>query len=78
MKMRSYKLELKLNKNQKMLCAKSVGVSRFAYNWMLDKTSREYEANKALATMYGLDQVPSTLGNSFDWNKEWVKLKATP
>lgn len=73
--MKGYKLELKLNKKQEELCMKSAGTSRFAYNWMLDKISREYEANKALATMYGLDKVPNTFGSSIDWHKEWVLLK---
>lgn len=72
---KGYRLELKLNKKQEELCIKSAGTSRFAYNWMLGKLSDQYEANKALATMYGLDKVPSTFGNSMDWHKEWVLLK---
>ena len=32
---RSFKIELKLNKTQKVLCARSAGTSRFAYNWKL-------------------------------------------
>jgi len=75
-KMRSYRLELKLNQGQKVLCAKSAGTSRFAYNWKLGDLSAEYEANKALATMYGLDKVPSTFGNAVAWHKDWVNLKA--
>lgn len=75
MKMRCYKLELKLNQKQKELCLKSSGTARFAYNWMLDKLSRTYEANKALATMYNLKKVPNTFGNAIDWHKEWVILK---
>ena len=74
-KMRSYRLELKLNKTQAVLCAKSAGTARFAYNWKLDQLIREYEANKSLATMYGLDKVPSTFGSTYAWHKEWVKLK---
>lgn len=73
--MRSYKIELKLNNEQRILCAKSAGVSRYAYNWMLEKLSNEYEANKALATMYGLSKVPSTMGSAIDWHKEWCQLK---
>ena len=74
-KIRGYRLELKLNKTQAVLCAKSAGTARFAYNWKLDQLIREYAANKALATMYGLDKVPSTLGNAQDWHKDWVLLK---
>ena len=74
-KMRSYRLELKLNQGQRVLCAKSAGTSRFAYNWKLGDLSAEYEANKALATMYGLAKVPSTFGNAIAWHKDWVLLK---
>ncbi|MCK9428396.1 MAG: transposase [Candidatus Omnitrophica bacterium] len=75
MKMRSYRLELKLNQGQRVLCSKSAGTSRFAYNWKLDKLIGEYEANKALATMYGLNKIPSTFGSAIDWHKDWVLLK---
>ena len=74
-KMRSYKLELKLNKTQAVLCAKSAGTARFAYNWKLDQLISEYEANKSLAQMYDLPKVPSTLGNAQAWHKDWVLLK---
>lgn len=74
-RMRSYRIELKLNDEQRRLCLKSAGTSRYAYNWMLDIISDEYDANKALATMYGLDKVPSTMGTAIDWHKEWNKLK---
>ena len=73
--MRSHRIELKLNNEQRKLCTKSAGTSRYAYNWMLDKLTGEYEANKALATMYGLSKVPSTVGSAMDWHKEWNKLK---
>ena len=74
-RMRSHRIELKLNDEQRSLCARSAGTSRYAYNWMLDKLTGEYEANKALATMYGLSKVPSTMGTAMDWHKEWNKLK---
>ena len=74
-RMRSYRIELKLNQEQRKMCAKSAGTSRYAYNWMLGKVTGEYEANKALATMYGLDKVPSTMGNAKSWHKEWNVLK---
>jgi len=74
-RMRSYRIELKLNDDQRKLCTKSAGTSRYAYNWMLEKLIAEYEANKSLAAMYGLDKVPSTMGNAIDWHKQWNKLK---
>ena len=64
---KGYKIELKPNKKQEEMFIKSVGTSRFAYNWMLNKLSNQYEANKALATMYGLDKVPSSHGTAIDW-----------
>ena len=74
-RMRSYRIELKLNDEQRKQCARSAGTSRYAYNWMLEKLTGDYEANKALATMYGLSKVPSTMGTAMDWHKEWNKLK---
>lgn len=77
-RMRSYRIELKLNDEQRSLCIRSAGTSRYAYNWMLDKLTDEYEANKSLAIMYGLSKVPSTMGTAIDWHKEWCKLKKNP
>lgn len=73
--MRSYKIELKLSKEQEVLCKKSAGTARYAYNWMLDKLITNYEANKSLAEMYELEKVPSTHGSAIDWHKEWCQLK---
>lgn len=73
--MRSYRIELKLNSDQRRLCAMSAGVSRYAYNWMLERVSAEYEANKSLAVMYGLSKVPSTMGSAMDWHREWCQFK---
>ena len=47
--MRGYRLELKLNKHQRVLCAKSAGTARFAYNWKLRIPIDEYEKAKAKA-----------------------------
>jgi transposase len=57
-RMRSYKIELKLSKEQEVLCKKSAGTARYAYNWMLDKLITDYEANKSLAEMYDLEKNP--------------------
>ena len=77
-RMRSHRIELKLNDEQRSLCTRSAGTSRYAYNWMLDKLTDEYEANKSLAIMYDLSKVPSTMGTAIDWHKEWCKLKKNP
>lgn len=72
MKMRSYKLELKLNQNQMRLCYKSSGTSRFAYNWKLKIINDNYEAAKIEANG---GNVKCKLGSAIDWHKEWVLLK---
>ncbi len=71
-KIRGYRLELKLNKTQKILCAKSAGTSRFAYNWKLASLIAQYEQAK-------IDQNTNTpkckLGSAIDWHKEWCLFK---
>ena len=46
--MKSYRIEIKLNKTQSELIKKSCNVSRHAYNWMLGKKIDEYETLKSL------------------------------
>ena len=71
-KMRSYRLELKLNKGQRILCAKSAGTSRFAYNWKLHQLIEQYEQAKAEANG---GKVKCSFGNSIAWHKDRVILK---
>ena len=75
-KMRSYRLELKLNQGQKILCAKSAGTSRFAYNWKLHNLIEQYEIAKAEAETQGLKKVQCNFGNAIAWHKDWVNLKS--
>lgn len=75
MKVRSYRLELKLNQFQKELCVKSAGTARYAYNWMLQKLTDGYEIAKKDAEENNLTKVNYKLGSSIDWHKEWVLLK---
>jgi putative transposase len=70
--MRGYRLELKLNQSQRVLCAKSAGTARFAYNWKLRNLIDEYEKAKADAKD---GKVKCKLGNAFAWHKDWVLLK---
>ena len=72
-KMRSYRLELKLNQGQRILCAKSAGTSRFAYNWKLRNLIEQYEQAKAEANS---GKVKCNFGNAIAWHKDWVNLKA--
>lgn len=71
-----YKLELSVTREQTRHFARSVGVSRYAYNWMLDRLITDYDSCKSLALMYDLDKIPSKRISSIDWHKEWVKLKS--
>ena len=70
--MRSYRLELKLNQSQRILCAKSAGTSRFAYNWKLHNLIEQYEQAKLEANG---GKVKCKFGNAIAWHKEWNILK---
>lgn len=72
-KMRSYRLELKLNQGQRVLCTKSAGTSRFAYNWKLRILIEQYEQAKLEANG---GKVKCNFGNAIAWHKDWVNLKA--
>lgn len=72
MKMRRYRLELKLNQIQRTLCYKSSGTSRFAYNWKLKILNDNYEQAKIEANG---EKVKLNVGSAFDWHREWVLLK---
>jgi len=69
---RSYRLELKLNESQKILCQKSAGASRFAYNWKLHQLIEQYEIAKVEANG---SKVKCNFGNAIAWHKDWVNLK---
>ncbi len=72
MGIRSYRIELKLNKTQEVLCSKSAGTARFAYNWMLGKLKDSYESAKV---EQGTQKPKCNFGTAIDWHKEWVVLK---
>jgi putative transposase len=71
-----YRLELKLNKMQSVLCVKSAGTARFAYNYKLKELNESYEKAKKEAVEQGLKKPNCKFGTSIDWHKEWVRLKA--
>ena len=77
MSLRSFKIELKLNKTQSVLCAKSAGTSRFAFNRKLKELSESYKRAKIDAIEQGLKKPKCKFGTSIDWHKEWVLLKST-
>jgi putative transposase len=71
-KIRGYRLELKLNKTQRILCAKSAGTSRYAYNWKLANLIAQYEQAKI---DQNTNKPKCKIGTSIDWHREWVLLK---
>jgi len=75
MSIRSFKIELKLNRTQAMLCAKGAGTARYAYNWKLHQLNESYEKAKLEAEALGLKKPNCKFGTSVDWHKEWVLLK---
>jgi len=72
----AYRLELKLNKTQRVLCVKSAGTARFAYNHKLKELNESYEKAKKEAVEQGLKKPNCKFGTSIDWHKEWVRLKS--
>lgn len=71
MQYRTYKIELKLNKTQEIMCYKSAGTARYAYNWKLRQLIDSYELTK----IGELEKSNRKFGSSIDWHKEWVLLK---
>ena len=76
MGIRSFKIELKLNRTQAVLCAKGAGTARYAYNWKLRMLNDSYEQAKLEAESQGLKKPNCKFGTSIDWHKEWVLHKA--
>jgi len=74
MTIRSYRLELKLNKSQEILCRKSAGTSRFVYNWKLKQLNDNYKNAKMYADEHNI-KIECELGTFFDWCKELTILK---
>ena len=77
MSLRSYRIELKPNKTQRVLCAKSAGTARFAFNNKLRELSESYERAKIEAVEQGLKKPNCKFGTSIDWHREWNILKNT-
>ena len=72
MKFKGYRLELKPNQSQRVLCAKSTGISRYAYNWKLRKHKEQYKKAK-IESVDG--KIKCNFGSAMSWHKEWVQLK---
>jgi putative transposase len=64
----SYKIELKPNKEQIKFFRLNSGVARYAYNWALEKHSKEYELFKTSAG-------PKPKANAFGWINEFTPIK---
>ena len=70
---RSFKIELKLNASQRVLCAKGAGTSRHAYNRKLRELNESYEQAKIEA---GDAKPKCNFGNAISWHKEWNVYKS--
>lgn len=75
MSLRSYRIELKPNKTQSVLFAKSAGTARYAFNRKLSELSESYERAKIEAVEQGLKKPNCKFGTSIDWHREWNILK---
>jgi len=64
----SYKIELKPNKEQIKAFRLNAGVSRYAYNWALEKHSKEYELSKT-------NRAKKPKVSSYIWMKEFTPIK---
>jgi putative transposase len=72
---KGYRLEIKPNKKQRELMAKSAGTARKVYNWKLGQLNEQYEQWKALDNP---DIPKPSFGSAYDWSKEWTKFKKQP
>jgi putative transposase len=73
--LRSYRIEIKPNKAQRLQCSKSAGTARYAYNWKLAQLKESYEQWKELDN----PSIPKPhFGSAIDWHKEWVLFKQMP
>src|SRR5574343_563484 len=64
----SYKIELKPNKEQVKFFRLNAGVARYAYNWALEKHTKEYELSKTNGT------TKPKVG-AWTWSSEFVPIK---
>ncbi len=74
-RMRSYNIELNLNKEQEILCKKSAGTSRYAYNWALNLCNTEYEVAKKIAEDNSESKVKCKFKSAMERHKDWNLLK---
>ena len=51
---KSIKIRLLPTKKQEVLMLKSIGCSRFAYNWALNKCNEKYNNNEKYSTLLGV------------------------
>lgn len=67
---KSYKVKLHPNKTQEALILKSFGLSRFVYNWCLDKQIKNYEQGNKYINRYELRKEAIKLKDEYKWMKE--------
>ena len=61
------KIELDLTRKQRLLCAKSCGIARLAYNWELTQINNAYEEAKTVCKDGGKPKCK--LGSAIDWHR---------
>jgi putative transposase len=79
--LRVYKTELDPNNSQKTYFLKCAGISRFAYNWGLDRKQEEYKAGRKTPTAFDLinEMVLLKKTDRYKWIREvskWIPSDA--
>ena len=67
------KIELDLTRKQRLLCAKSCGVARLAYNWELTQLNIAYDEAKKVCKEG--EKPTCKLGSAIDWHRAWCAHK---
>ena len=67
---RGYIFRLYPNNNQKQLIDKSLGVTRFIYNYFLDLNIKKYQETKKIYSYYDLSRMIPQLNNEYPFLKE--------
>lgn len=67
---KSYKVKLHPNKTQEQLFIKSFGLSRFIYNWCLNKQNENYKLGNKSINRYELKKDAIKLKEEYLWMKE--------
>lgn len=70
LRMRGYKFRLYPTKEQKIIINKTIGSSRFIYNYFLDDKKKEYKEKGKTKSTYDQIKLIPTLAKQYEWLKE--------